>query len=324
MITLAVPVTDSACAARRSALHILTGLWLAGAIVSTPNVGRAQSAIPQPSMGLGTFSFLDGDGGPGFTFETVGSGYQAWRLNDTQGGKVPGRNQQTIAGINIHPIYVSELKLLGGNLGFDAVIPLVYLHNDFAGSDSTNTSVGDVTFDPQIQWSQLSLLGRPFSMRFGLQIVAPTGSYNRDRPSNVGQNIWQISPYYAFTWRTTELWEVSGRLIYDWSGENRDLARSSGTRSAQPGQQAAFSLSASYALSDQWRAGITGYGFQQITNTEIDGTALPGSRQRAFGIGPGLVWSSSSAKVIANVFKEFGVENRPQGYQAVLRLITPF
>lgn len=304
---------------------LIISQWLfATLLIGYPGAGHAQSPIPQPAIALGTVSFLDGEGKPGFVLETIGNGYQAWHLNDANGTEVPGRNLQSIASVAFHPIYVSNFKLLGGNLGFDAVVPIVYLRNDFANADNSAAALGDITLSPQIQWSGLSLFDRPFSMRVGLQFVAPTGSYDRDRPVNVGQNVWQISPYYAFTWRATDRWEVSGRLIYDWSSVNHDLQVSTGAQSAQPGDQLGFNFATSYAVSEQWRLGVGGYVLQQLSDTRVSGTPLANSKQRVVGVGPGLLWSSPQATVIANVYKEFSAQNRPEGYQAVLRLITPF
>lgn len=294
------------------------------AIVSLPSHLEAASPLPQPATNLGTTSFLDGEGGLGWLVEIIGSGYGAAQLNDANGNRLPGRNRQSIAGLAVHPVYGSEIKFLGGNLGIDAVIPLVYLDNDFAGTAARAADIGDITVSPFIQWSKLNLLDRMFSMRIGLQVVAPTGHYAPTDPASIGQNIWQFSPYYAFTWRTSESWEISGRLTYDWSSSNQRPPAALQAISAQPGDQLALNLSASYAISEQWRVGIASYSLHQLSDTKVNGIAISESRQRVFGVGPGLRWSSGPSTVIANFYREFGAQSRAEGYQAILRVLYAF
>ncbi|MEK9284592.1 hypothetical protein MTR72_34000 [Bradyrhizobium sp. ISRA442] len=98
------------------------GFLLGGLIFINPAAG--QPPIPHPPIALGTTSFLDGEGHPGFVLETIGDGYQAWRLNDATGRQVSDSNRQSVGSITLHPIYVSNFQILGGNLGFDAILPL--------------------------------------------------------------------------------------------------------------------------------------------------------------------------------------------------------
>jgi hypothetical protein len=140
----------------------------------------------------------------------------------------------------------------------------------------------------------------------------------------MGQNAWQLSPYLAFTWRTTDRWEVSGRMTYDWSGRNDRPSPAFDAGSIQAGDQLELNLSASYAVTDNWRVGLAGYALRQLSDAEIGEKRVPGSRQQAFGLGPGMLWDLGGTTIIGTAYREFATQNRPEGFQLVLRLLQPF
>lgn len=291
----------------------------------SPTPGRAQAQINLPLLDLGQTSFLDGEGGPGLTFETIGVGTVAGYATDASGHAVLGTNRQWSANVTLHPIYVSSIPVLGGHLGFELLQPLSLTHLEMPGTpNTTQGGAGDLTIGPHVQWSGGTLFGRPFSARLALFGVLPSGSYSAQRALNAGSDVWQISPYYAFTWRPFEAWEVSARLIYDWSSRSTHPPSRLGAASIQPGSQFAANYAISYALSPMLRLGLSGYVLKQLNDARIDGKAVPGSQQQTFGIGPGLLWTDGKAKVIANVFREFASENRPEGFNVIARLLYPF
>ena len=288
--------------------------------------GRAAAQlINQPPLDLGQTSFLDGEGGPGFVFETIGLGTVDGYATDGAGRAVPGTNKQWSANVTLHPIYTSTLRLLGGNPGLELLFPFSLMHVDVPGHPVTSQGgAGDIIFSPFIQWSGGTLFGKPFASRLAIGGVAPAGSYTASRFVNAGANVWQISPYYALTWRPLQGWEVSARLIYDWSSRNTHPPPGLGARSAQPGSQVALNYAASYAISPNVRLGLSGYVLRQVNDTQVGGRPVSGSQQQVFGLGPGLLWNIGPARVIANVFREFAARNRPEGFNAVARLLVQF
>jgi hypothetical protein len=284
----------------------------------------AASPAPQPPADLGATSFLDGEAGPGFLLEIIGNAYTAGFITDANGRPLPGYNGQSSNSLTLHTAYISGVPVLGGHLGFEFLLPFAFVDLSVAGApEMMQGGVGDVTITPFVEWSGLHLFDRDFSMRIGLQGVVPTGSYSAGRALNIGQDVWQISPYYAFTWRVTQLWEISGRLIYDWSSPNTNPPVVSGALSAQPGDQFITNLSASYELGDHWRLGVASYMLQQLSDSRINDLPVPGSKQRAFGVGPGALWTDGHITLIGNVYREFATENRPEGFSGFLRLLCP-
>jgi hypothetical protein len=301
-------------------------LFLASAmtgVLATPSA-RATPSVVQPPLDLGQTSFLDGEAGPGALFEVIGNGYVAPQFNNASGGRVPGTNRQWIASTIFHFAYVSDIPVAGGFLGAEALLPVATLHLQVPGvGQATKGGLGDVTLAPFIQWTKLPIWQRPLSVRVAIQAVAPTGQYSPNDPINPGLGAWQVSPYLAFTWRVSDRWEISGRSIYDWSGRNDRPPTSFDATSIQAGGQFAQDLSVSVAVSDAWRIGVASYGLWQTGDARVDGQAVAG-RQQVIGLGPGLLWSDGHATVIANVYQEVAVHDRPQGTSVVLRLLHPF
>ncbi|MNC67380.1 hypothetical protein D3C75_1178710 [compost metagenome] len=54
----------------------------------------------------------------------------------------------------------------------------------------------------------------------GVDIFAPTGSYDKERAFNLGRNIWSVDPWYAFTAYPIEKLEVSAKIIYFFNETN--------------------------------------------------------------------------------------------------------
>jgi len=305
-------------------------LWLVCAAAAMIGVAATSSAwaaspVPQPPVDLGETSFLDGEAGPGGLFEVIGNGYVASQFTNASGRPVAGTNQQWIGSVILHLAYVSNVPFASGVLGAETLIPVSTLHLDVPGvPQATEGGLGDVTVAPFIQWIRLPVRQRPLSVRLAIQAAAPTGRYSPNDPINPGSDASQVSPYLAFTWRVSDRWEISGRSIYDWSGQSGRPPAPLGASNTQAGAQFAQNLSVSAAITDAWRIGVASYGLWQRDDTRVDGQAVPGSRQQVIGVGPGLLWSDGHATVIANVYEEIESRNRPRGTSAVLRLLYPF
>ena len=304
---------------------VVLALFLAALLQPCVASAQSQPSVTLPPLDLGQTSFLDGEAGPGGLLEIIGNGTGAGYSTDRRGRSLDGRHRQWVSTVVVHPAYVSGVPLLGGHMGIEFLFPFSAVHLDVPGTPATTQGgVGDITISPFVQWSDGRLLGRALAVRLALQVVAPTGTYSPGRQVSAGQNAWQVSPYLAFTWRAADRWEVSGRAIYDWSGRNDRPAAMLAAASSQAADQFAMNLSASYAVSDNWRLGVAAYALQTLHDSRIDGRAIGGSGQRAFASGPGFRWSHGSTSVIGTAYREFATENRPEGFNAVLRLLQPF
>lgn len=73
------------------------------------------------------------------------------------------------------------------------------------------------------------------------------------------------------------------------------------------------------------RLGLNGYWFDQITDTKVNGTDVPGRRERVWALGPGALLSLSTKDFLfANAYFELDAHNRPQGSAYWLRYVHQF
>ena len=123
---------------------------------------------------------------------------------------------------------------------------------------------------------------------------------------------------------TSLLFLLASRLHYLWNGKSSDPPAAMGANSTQAGQAIHANFSTSYALAPELRAGIGGYALWQLTDDKTDGAALQRSRERAYGLGPGLMWRRGGNMLAANIYGEFGARNRPEGMRISIRLAKAF
>jgi hypothetical protein len=281
-------------------------------------------APPQPMAGLGTTTMLDAEGGVGAMFQVLGTAYRATCVNDASGHEAPVDFEQNAEVALLHFVYTSNVKLLGAYVGGEVLLPVAHVSLRADELRDSTTGVGDAIVGLFFQWQNLTLFDRPFSARLDLNIVAPTGSYDRDEIVNLGNNVWQISPYLATTLRVSARWEISNRINYSWSSVSHRPPNATMHDSAQPGDQLAVNLSASYAVAENWRVGISTYMLQQLSDSKTDGARLRDSRQSVLGLGTSARWSHGRTMLIVSAHKEFEAENRSEGYQGVLRMMRIF
>ena len=58
----------------------------------------------------------------------------------------------------------------------------------------------------------------------------------------------------------------------------------------------------------------------QTTDHEVDGDGLKNSREKVFGIGPGLMFKHKRFFLYINTFFESGAGKRPEGFKVSLRV----
>jgi hypothetical protein len=243
--------------------------------------------------------------------------------------------------------YISKLEFLGAFLGWNIVIPVVVLDtkgpiNDFIqdlpvpGTQIENTGgLGDVITGPVIQWSGKSLFGRPYFHRIELDVIAPTGKYSDEYLLNPGSNIVTFNPYYAFTWFLTPKTDFSMRLHYAWNSTNNSPYKYlyGPDATLQPGQNFHFNYTLQQNLYKTLWLGVAGYAMWQLSNDELQHTALEGTpladalvqKEQVFAIGPilsltplkNLLMSWASAW-------EMGAENRPEGFKTTFKILYGF
>lgn len=275
------------------------------------------AGFDQPAVNLGFTSFMDGGppAGPGFYFAEYIQFYTSDELVDG-----PPFDPELDVWVSLNQfIYQSDQKLLfGGKWGLDVIVPVVSFDAATPLNDN-GTGVGDILVGPYLQWDPIMGANGPkFMHRVELQTIWPTGKYDEDKGLNPGSNHFSFNPYWAGTYFFTPKLTASWRLHYLWNDENDDTE-------VQPGQAVHANFAASYELiPKKLRAGVNGYYFKQVTDSEVDGEEVSG-REQVLGIGPGVLWSlSQNDHLFFNAYFETSVKNRPEGDRFQVRWVHHF
>jgi len=286
-------------------------------------------AYDEPAVNLGFTSFLDGGppAGPGFYFTEYGQWYSSEKFTDKNSDKIGPFKLDAWISLSQF-IYQSNQKVLfGGKWGMDVIVPVVAFDLDpkNAGLSDNNGGLGDVLVGPYLQWDPImSTNGPVFMHRFEFQMITPTGRYNRDDALNPGSNFFSIDPYWAATWFLMPHWDMSWRIHYLWNDVNDSPG--GGANTLQAGQAVHLNFASDYeVIAQHLRLGINGYYLKQVTDTKINGTAVPDRREQVFAIGPGFVWHiSQNDHIFFNAYFEMAAENRPEGERYNLRWVHHF
>lgn len=276
-------------------------------------------AFNQPPANLASTTFLDGGGEPPglylLTYSQYVSGRQA---RDKDARAIPGGARISALAQSTQLFYLSPIKVLGGYLGFDALVPLAAITGQGALGPVAVTAnaagLGDLSSGLAVQWNDHLLRGRPFFHRFEIYGTFPTGDYDKNFAANPGSNVLSVEAYHAFTWLFTDAWETSWRMGYSVNGENRAVG-------VRPGQLFHVNYALSRSVHPKLRLGLAGYFMQQTTDDRINGASASGSRERAFAAGPGLAYTTPQVLLMLSHPMEFGVRNRFSGFRTTLQMI---
>jgi hypothetical protein len=194
------------------------------------------------------------------------------------------------------------------------------------GVRGTQGGMGDLIFSPfLLQWPERKVFGKSLFQRLHVvELVAPTGRYDRNAAVNVGNNVVSAGPQYAGTLFFTPQFETSWRVHYVWNSTNHDPNPVYNAASIQPGQAFHFNASISYKLQPRLRAGVAGYYLKGITDPRIGDRSIANSREQIGAIGPGIWLATKPVEFYLHAFFEMGAENRPQGVRFVFRVVKIF
>lgn len=318
----------------------MSGLWIFLMVFAC--FCPAAGAYDLPSVNLGFTSFMDGGppAGPGVYLTQYIQYWTADEFTDYKGDSnklFPVSDPDLDVWISLTQLIYQHDKALfwGGKWGIDLIVPSVKLDLDFDGASlihDNGSGIGDILVGPFMQWDPImGARGPKFMHRVELQMIFPTGKYDRDKTLNPGSNYFSFNPYWAGTLFLTPSWTLSTRIHYLWNDENDDPIRESpppyaGADEVQAGQAIHFNIASAYEIiPNTLRLGLNAYYLQQITETQVDGQKIDDSEEMVFGIGPGALWHvSPDSHIFFNAYFETDAENRPKGDRFQMRWVHHF
>jgi hypothetical protein len=293
----------------------------------TVNVRAQDPVLPPTNLGLA--NVFDGVAGkPGFVYMGYVQVFQTRAFYDQAGRKSPSDLKiNSVLQLN-QLLYLSPVKVLGGNLGFTVLVPIVQINSSSAGGPAPTTNpavLGDPLVGTAVQWSDRKLLGKPFSHRLEFDVNVPAGDFDRHYNINPGGHLWNYEMYYAFTIMLNKRISVSSRSQLNYNShyigtEDKAGAFYNGNYSVDYSILPAFKIEAvAYYLTqlNQDSHGGDNHYYQ-------DQFSIYDTKEHVLGYGPGIAYFSPRGILFeGKVFFETAAQNRFAGTRPTLRIVVP-
>lgn len=281
-----------------------------GSVASVQATEGGGSSYSMGSENYGTGSMPK----PGLYGVIYSSHYEADSKLGNDGKKLPIDFNLISNAISPRFIWVTDYKVLGGQLALHTVLPLVDLNVKLNGRSQQQRGLGDITFGPGLGFR----ITEKLRSILGLDFVAPTGEYHRDDLAKLGRNYWVARPVAAFSYIDAAGWNADAKVMYDFNTKNQATHYTSG-------QEFHVDYSAGWGLGAGWVVGVGGYFYQQITDDRESGNRVENSKGRALAIGPSIKYTSAKGwYMTAKWQQESEVRNRTEGNAYWLKFAVPF
>ncbi|MFC2995946.1 transporter [Acinetobacter sichuanensis] len=253
---------------------------------------------------------------PGVYLLSYYQNYHANKMLDNQGDvSVPDFHVDSNALVT-RLVWMTDKKILGGNLGFYAVQPFADLRISVAGMSDSNKGLGDLIFAPLLSWHSGN-----HHWATSIEGVFPTGDY--DAPTivkpivaNLGKNYYTVRPMFAYSYLGHGL-DLSTKVSYSFNTENNDT-------NYQSGDYLAADYSFGYKVTPSLTFGAQGYVFKQLTDDESNYVDI-GNKGQVIGVGPGIHYQPEPNWYLEGKYmKEIEVKNRPEGSATWMKFVWTF
>ncbi len=207
---------------------------------------------------------------PGFWLRDYNSFYYADHVNDLQGNKVADQKAFIYANVP-RLLWISDVKVLDGYLGVDALLPLEY--KDLKGVDRT-FGVGDVFFEGTWSWHL-----KQADLALGAGAWAPTGVFSPTSPTLPGNGYWTEMFTAGGTWYPDEekRWSISALNRYEINQGQQDTG-------ITVGQAYTVEGGIGYGITKTIDVGAIGYYQQKVTGDKDNPAGS--NRNRVVAVGP--------------------------------------
>lgn len=256
---------------------------------------------------------------PGFYARDYNVFYSASQVNDSSGHSAGPPNFGAFVYANVpRAIWITDTKLLGGFVGVDALLPLLYQHGRAGGWDSSTFGVGDFFAETTLSWHP-----KQFDLAVGIGEFMPTGDSPGHAPpppsTRAGLGYWGTMLTAGATWYidSEKTWAVSALNRYEFNTQQRDT-------DITPGQAYTLEWGVSKTLDKVLDLGAVGYYQQQVTTDDGGGSSHNRDRVAAAGAEMAIAYPGPMFFVSVRYLYEFMAEDRAQGHTCTITLTKRF
>jgi hypothetical protein len=302
----------------RIARIVLTASVAGCFLLGTPREAAQATEYGLSTYGLGQNAFGAGATPPPGIYLTTATSFYNAKIGSSEnfGGVTIGAGAHLqFLSTAINGLYVFDHKVLGGNLGISATIPVGYVNIDAAvtvgpltGQRSTDGGgLGDIVSKLQLGWQHGAL-----SHTIYVQAVAPTGQYETGFSPIIGLHRPGIDTGWAFTWtdKATQL-QFNGAVGIMFNFENTETNYKSGN-------EFHFEWAVGRQIWPGLVVGLVGYDYRQLTGDSGGPPALGDFKGQVDAIGVGMSGTTllgGKIPLIINLrtYREFNADNHWEG-----------
>jgi len=251
---------------------------------------------------------------PGVYFRDYNYFYTADQLNDSSGNKFGPADLDAFTYVNLPRIlWITDTKFLGGFIGLDGFLPLVYQQASATGFSGNRFGVGDLFAEGTLSWHV-----KQFDFAVGSGVDLPTG----DSPTSPGPSAKPGLGYWTFMQTAGATWYIDQEKTWAVSALNR-LEFNTSQRDTDITYGDAYTLEwgVSKTVAKVVDLGAVGYYQQQFTG---DSNGQPLNRVAAVGPEVNVVFPNQMLFVSLRYNYEFMAESRAQGHAFALTLTKRF
>lgn len=251
---------------------------------------------------------------PGVYLRDYNVFYGADRLEDAP----PGTDFSVFSYVNApRPIWITDLKVLGGYYGMDALIPIFSTDVDLNGADFDAFTVGDIFIEP----ITLSWHWDKFDLGVGYGFWAPVSDYDAANPAKPGKGFWSHMLTLGGTYfpDANKTWALSLLNRFEIHHKNTDAQ-------VTPGESYTLEWGVSKTVWNNVDVGAVGYYAQQLSRDTGAGVTWGDLQARVFAAGAEVASMCPKIGLMISLryLHEFEAKGRPEGDMGVLTLTKPF
>ena len=213
-------------------------------------------------------------------------------------------------------IWVLDQPVGDASVALHAIMPLVDLDVTVVPGvvEQSKQGLGDMTFGVAFGWHHSQSL----HTLAALDVIAPTGAYDKADTANIGRNHWAIQPVYGVSLINPNGLNADLKSMWTYNLENS-------ATSYKDGQELIFDYALGWGMGNGLVLGVGGYVYNQITDDTQDGDKVEDNRGKALAIGPSVRYDSGKGWFATLKYQsESSVRNRAEGQALWLKAVYPF